>query len=492
MRDTRRRFLLGCLLSAACVAARAQAPRPGPLVISVASFGAVGDGRTDDTVAIQGAVDAVPRGGTVQFPHGTYSVRTDTGVHLKDDIHVDLGDATLVGANHGGARCRILEVSGCSNVTISGGTLLGSRAGSPEWGVGILASDAQDLVIENVTLRDFYFDGILLTGNRGCRHVVVRHCLSANNRRTGLAVPSATDVLVESSTFTGSHGQSPEAGINCEPGPGAEVHDVRVTGSTFSDNAGIGFYAHRALGVSVSDITVNLSTAAHNRQGLVLSGVDGGSITANHVIGHRDPSRSGIALGDGTEHVMIVGNHLEDNYRGILSAGATGSQIRDNQITGLGARAGGGENADGIVCRGLRGILADACLVSGNVVAEVAGSGIVAALVARVQLRDNDVGASGRGGIILLSATNSEVTGNRVANSGLENAGLYDAIGLVQSSNDNLVANNTCRLGPGTRQGVGVSPGCHGNRIFGNVVEALEGRRGVHAPGAAVRLAWKE
>ena len=51
---------------------------------------------------------------------------------------------------------------------------MGSRAGAPEWGVGILASDADDLMIEDLTLRDFFFDGILLTGNRGCRRVRIR------------------------------------------------------------------------------------------------------------------------------------------------------------------------------------------------------------------------------------------------------------------------------------------------------------------------------
>src|SRR5204862_6194119 len=122
---------------------------------------------------------------------------------------------------------------------ISGGTDVGSGVGTREWGVGILASDAEALVIEDVTLRDFFFYGILLTGNRGCRRVIVRRVLSENNRRTGLAIPSASDVTVEDSTFRGSHGQSPEAGINCEPGPGASVSKLRFSRCTFSGNAGV-------------------------------------------------------------------------------------------------------------------------------------------------------------------------------------------------------------------------------------------------------------
>lgn len=42
--------------------------------INVKSYGAVGNGTTDDTVAVQAAVNAAPVGGAVYFPTGTYIV----------------------------------------------------------------------------------------------------------------------------------------------------------------------------------------------------------------------------------------------------------------------------------------------------------------------------------------------------------------------------------------------------------------------------------
>ena len=45
-------------------------------VYNVKDYGAVGDGTTNDTVAIQAAIDAAAAGGTIMFPAGTYSVTT--------------------------------------------------------------------------------------------------------------------------------------------------------------------------------------------------------------------------------------------------------------------------------------------------------------------------------------------------------------------------------------------------------------------------------
>lgn len=63
--------------------------------MNVRDFGAVGDGVTDDTAAIQNAILCCPVGGRVLVPAGTYFVRP---LVLKSDLTLDLQEgATLLG-----------------------------------------------------------------------------------------------------------------------------------------------------------------------------------------------------------------------------------------------------------------------------------------------------------------------------------------------------------------------------------------------------------
>lgn len=468
-------LVAACGLACAPGPNQGESPAPGAsstptASLSVADFGARGDGQTLDTAAIQSAVDALPAGGELRFPPGTYRIRSDQGIVLKDDVRLDLGLAVLVGANVDGARCRLLTVDGSRNVVISGGTLVGSRSGAPDWGVGIFASDAVDLVIENVTVQDFYFDGILLTGNKGCDRVKIRGVVARNNRRTGLAVPAARHVTVEDSTFTGTHGQSPEAGANFEPNPEGEVRDVRIRRCTFSGNAGVGLYVHRAKGKAVVDARVEDSVVQDNGQGIVMVDVEGTSIVNNRVNGHGREATSAVVVA-GTAGAVVTGNRLDGNFRGILSGRATGALIQGNTVVGTGPDASSGPRGDanGIVCLGPVPGGEGACVVDGNTIRRCAGSGVVAQQVSLVTLRNNTIEEVGQRAVLLRATSRSEVAGNSVRSSGL-GGGEYPAIELVQSSSDNVIATNVIRLGTGSREAIAVCPACRRNEVNGNVV----------------------
>lgn len=77
---------------AACAVARAQVAEPPPTVVNVRAFGAVGDGKADDTDAILKAIAATPTGSSVHFPPGDYRV-TRT---------LPIADRTMLGGLAGG------------------------------------------------------------------------------------------------------------------------------------------------------------------------------------------------------------------------------------------------------------------------------------------------------------------------------------------------------------------------------------------------------
>jgi nitrous oxidase accessory protein NosD len=453
-------------------APEATAPPPGGNVVSVKDYGAKGDGRTRDTDAIQRAVNAVKPGGTVWFPGGTYLIETNKGVTLKNDMRLDMQSATLVGPNVAGARCRIFTIEGKRRITFSGGTLIGSTAGTPEWGVGILASDAQDLVIENVWFRDFHHEGILLTGNAGCQRVTVRHSVAVNNRRTGIAIVHANDVTVEDSTFNGTSGQSPQAGLNAEPNPGESVRKLRIRRCWFRGNKGNGIYIHKARGAAVSDVSVETSVVEDNDYGIVVSEASAVYLARNKVMRHAAQNRAGIVLG-AVQQAKVLANFIDANFRGVLSSGSTGVDIRGNVIFGTGAAAvaHGGDGRDGVLCLGGNAIVPNACIVADNTIRRPPGSGIVTHLVTGTQLLNNAIEDPGQRAILMRGTSSSQARGNRITGAGREPPPRrYDAIELEQQSNHNVVVSNTIRRSPGLRNVIGVAAGCVGNTVAPNTV----------------------
>ena len=93
--------------------------------ISVKDYGAVGDGVTDDTVAIQATIDAVSRG-TILFPQGTYKVTSTINIANKNaqnddtqsNLEISAFGAKLVSTVSGSTPA--LNINGCKRLNIRG------------------------------------------------------------------------------------------------------------------------------------------------------------------------------------------------------------------------------------------------------------------------------------------------------------------------------------------------------------------------------------
>jgi hypothetical protein len=84
---------------------------PPPGAVSVAAFGATGNGTTDDTAAINSAMQSLQPGQTLYFPCGTYAISQA----LKT---INLTDVTVQGPAPGtGAICAGLQLTGSASFT---------------------------------------------------------------------------------------------------------------------------------------------------------------------------------------------------------------------------------------------------------------------------------------------------------------------------------------------------------------------------------------
>jgi Pectate lyase superfamily protein len=260
--------LFGALLSAGLIlapgaGAQQIAPREGAppasapracetapassLVVSVKEKGAKGDGRTDDTAAIQAAIDAVAgTGGTVLVPGGTYMVSAvgKRRVTLGSDMTLKLASTAILKAiPTSSKKYSVLAISGVSNVTVSGGTLEGEREAhlgrSGEAGMGIrIDRGAKQVTIRGVTSKKMWGDGFYIEGAAGVSFCGVT---ADNNRRQGLSIIAADGVLVTDSVFKNTRGTRPSSGIDLEPDdPAQSVTNIRIQNSKFIDNAGSG------------------------------------------------------------------------------------------------------------------------------------------------------------------------------------------------------------------------------------------------------------
>lgn len=134
--------------------------------ITPEEYGAVGDGATDDSNAIQNAVD---NKGVVLFsPDKNYKIAST--IRLKKDTVLDLNGSTITSTNkhlffNFLSTDTFTAYNGNGNITIKNGTIIG---GAISFGHG------DGITIENVTFKDSINDHFLEIA--GCRDYSIRNC----------------------------------------------------------------------------------------------------------------------------------------------------------------------------------------------------------------------------------------------------------------------------------------------------------------------------
>lgn len=227
--------------------------------LNVRDFGAKGDGTTDDTAAIQAALDAASTRGisAVLFPTGTYKVSATTAdnnffaaltVHSGQRLLFDA--ATLQLTANGYDFYAVLNIHNVNNITVEGGlTIIGDReshtATTGESGHGIRIVNSHNVHVSDVDIRYTWGDGVCVGGNGTMaeisQNVTLERIRTYKCSRNGLSIIEADGVVVRDCDFTYTDRTAPQYGIDVEPNLGTAtnitIENVRML------NNGIGGFA---------------------------------------------------------------------------------------------------------------------------------------------------------------------------------------------------------------------------------------------------------
>ena len=243
-------------------AQRASAEPVGPAVASVSldikEFGAVGDGKTNDTLAIQQALDrcSVFGGGQVRVPDGEYltgaiMLRSNTTLHLEAGASLlgspDLADYPLTQVRWEGHWVKgyigLVSAIDANNIGITG---RGRIAGNPAIKGRVDAQNGlrHPALLEFVNCSGLRVEDCVTEQNDMwsihpiyCDNVLFRN-VTVRGGADGIDVDSCRHVVIESCTFS-----TGDDCISLKSGRGAEgyvIHrpteDVRISNCTFADS----------------------------------------------------------------------------------------------------------------------------------------------------------------------------------------------------------------------------------------------------------------
>jgi parallel beta-helix repeat protein len=342
----------------------------GSVPVNVRSYGATGDGTTDDRAAILAAIAAVATaGGTVYFPPGDYytssaiTVSADTGITL-----LGAGYASSVKSNTASEGCKF-AITG-DNVTIrnlrlNGGYVSGGQAG--------------DFGLINVT---------------DCSNTKIEGCYILNSGHLGIRIRGlAVDVAIQGTNIFGNNFCS----IQSFDTSNTNVPQrILINGNIFQENWGTG------------GETGAIKLQAEPSR----SGITSGHVVSNNII--KDAGQMGIEIWGHASDCAILGNTIEGTEWGIslddtIRTTVVGNTCRLFTYAGI-------ESATDTAYNIISGNILDGRLANGS---RGANAGIITSnsRPQYIKICDNIVFGINGDGIKLQTTDNSEVMGNTVRDS---------------------------------------------------------------------------
>jgi hypothetical protein len=274
---------------------------------NVLDFGAVGDGVTDDTAAIQACFDSLAGGEYVVFPEGTYSVTSTVTVPVGCFIF-GYG-AHLVRTSPGNDQ--ILYVIGTiTDVLVAGLELSGNDTGSQ--GVGLRFSTCTRATAQDIIIHDCWNGSSAID----CSQIIWDGVQLQDLKAYGV-VPTDCDLVIVNNViakdFTGPNGAAVES-KRCR-----EIVISNVVIENIKDGSGTGGHG---INIRAADTTATERVAISN---ITIDGVDKAGIFC-----HIDDSTSSM------EGVTVSNVNADDvGFSVIQLTGDSSAPMKQVSVTGV-------------------------------------------------------------------------------------------------------------------------------------------------------------
>ena len=363
------------------------------------AYGATGDGTTNDSAAIQAAVNAANTagGGVVYFPPGVY--RIGTRIELKSGV-------SLVGA--GQEYTTLKAMSGLTTSVI----------------VGLSGTAAANLAIRGLKVDADYsatainLNGIQITNGS---NIVIDDCAVTNVANAGIVLTTCTSCVVSGSRV--SHTGKAQAGVGfgvlLTGGTNCKVHDNHFTAC---NGMNIGGNTNALNASIVGNICDHTGTPRTTVSGAGQNPASSGTLTVVSTTGFPPEGTLSVA--------GIVG---AITYTGLTATTFTGC-----------AGASGTATDGGVARNGYESIgITDGCeqwLIKGNRSIDSGDNGISAS-ANRSVVEGNIIDSPQFHGIALAGGSNSQVIGNWIRNPGSAASNSYSGIRVTDQANSIIALN---------------------------------------------------
>ena len=205
-------------------------------------FGAKADGVTDDTKAIQ---DALDYSSFIYIPDGVYMINgsnggwsevTNGGIYPRSGQRIILSNnAKLKAITNENGFYNIVNIKEVHDVHIIGGIIEGDNAthtgtsGDQAYGISIRA--ANNIIIENMEIYNCWSDSIIIGYNQGIdsSNIKILNCILHDNKRQGISIVGCDTALINGCKIYNISGKNPKAGIDVEPdGTTAKANNIII------------------------------------------------------------------------------------------------------------------------------------------------------------------------------------------------------------------------------------------------------------------------